>query len=140
MEEVIVTDVRYKATDGTMHNSKVECIQYEADLKRVTYWMVRHSPDLTEGRGTTRTTGLKAFTPYGASDARMWVDDYCYRTFGRPVAFIQGVSPCPSWVVAEIDQARYEHQAQSANASQYQQANVEVLRIGRTEQGLQSST
>lgn len=139
MEEVIVTGVRYKATDGTMHDSKAECVQYEADLKRVTYWMVRHSPDLTEGRGTQCSTGLKVFTPYGESDARMWVDDYCYRTFGRPVAFIQGVSPCPSWTVAPIDKDRYERQEKSASTSQYKQEKVEVLRLKGREQGLQAS-
>lgn len=129
MKEVTATVVRFQADDGSVHESEAACKAYEDELKRVTYWVIRHSPDLTEGRGTTRLTCVKVITPYGDNDAQMWMDDYCFRVHGRPIAFAQGASACPSWTLTKADKARFDRHTTEAEHDRYGTVTVALLKI-----------
>lgn len=116
MKPITETITKYEAEDGSVHDTEKACLEHEANLKKVTYWVICHSPDLTEGRGMQRMTFLKVFTPFGSSDAKMWVEDYCFRTFGRPVAFAQGVSACPNWSLQTSTIDNYAHYANGSDS------------------------
>ncbi|WP_454751630.1 hypothetical protein [Cupriavidus necator] len=104
MEEL--TKTIYKAMDGKIFESKAACEKHEQVIaeraKRTTYWSVTHSPDLTEGRGFYGLTLVECYGPE-TYNVEMLMRDWCFRIFGRPVAFVQGVSPMPAWSLHKIE-------------------------------------
>lgn len=104
-----VNKLVYQADDGTIFQTAGECEKYEADIaeraKRTSYWRVSHNPDLTEGRGMYGALFLEVYGP--EYDASLWVNDWCYRTFGRPVAFVMGCSPINNWDASRIDREKF---------------------------------
>jgi hypothetical protein len=128
MKTISATVTQYQADDGTPFDSEAACKLYEDELKRTSYWIVYFNPDLTEGRGTQYSTAFSVVTPYGKSDAQMWMTDYCMQKHGRPVAFVQGASPCPNWTLSELDRKAYEaHKARTPD--RYNQHTVGVLKL-----------
>ncbi|CUJ01638.1 hypothetical protein [Achromobacter aegrifaciens] len=99
----------YQADDGKIFQTAGECEKYEADIaaraKRTSYWRVSHNPDLTEGRGMYGSISLEVYGPDYSAD--LWVRDWCFRTFGRPIAFVQGVSPMSNWTATQIDREAF---------------------------------
>lgn len=99
--KTIETNV-YVTKDGQEFLNKAEAEKHEQTLENTRYFIVNHSPDLTEGRRfhatTVFTTAIK--NQYMVAEL---VADYVYRTLGRRVAFVQGVSPVPNWTFREAD-------------------------------------
>lgn len=86
----------YTTTDGKEFTDKKEAEAHEKALERITYVRVYHSPDLTEGRGFCAATLVK----FNGKDPFMMdalIRDFCYRKWGRPVAFIQGCAATNAW-------------------------------------------
>lgn len=104
-----VTRTVYEADDGTIFDSEADCNKHEAKVaeraKRTTYWRVSHNPDLTEGRGHYGCTFLEVYGPeWGLHEL---VEDYCFRTYGRPVAFVQGCSPMRNWSLSKLTREQF---------------------------------
>lgn len=82
----------YVADDGKEFTTAVECEKYEAMLKEETkttsYWRVVYKPDLTEGRGFYGLMYVKISKIAPHEDPKVWLMDYCFRTIGRPIAFV----------------------------------------------------
>jgi hypothetical protein len=88
----------YTAKDGKEFMDEDSCRQYELELSRkFHYFHVVHSPDLCEGRGYYGLT----FVAVECDEymAVSYVNDWCFKKFGSPVAYAQGVSPMPNWTV-----------------------------------------
>lgn len=106
MKQEQVTQTVYITDDGKKFFSKEEAEKHEQTLQNTTLWRVYHEPDLTEGRGWQRTTYL--LVEYGNTYQLLLdelVVDFCYRHFGRPVAFVMGCNHCPTeaWIVRKVD-------------------------------------
>ena len=104
-----VTRTVFEAEDGKIFEDAAACETYEAEVKarekRTTYWRVTHKPDLTEGRGHYGCTFLEVYGPEWSQQDL--VEDFCYRTYGRPVAFVQGVSPMRNWSVFKMTREKF---------------------------------
>jgi len=100
----------YISDDGKEFVSAVECEKYEAQLKEdektTSYWKIVNSPDLTEGRGHYGLIFVKVKVGQ-YDDPQLFLSDYCYRKFGRPIAFVQGCSSITNWVIYKIDKEKY---------------------------------
>lgn len=110
MKSVTSTVTTYVADDGTSFFTEKECLAHEAKVreeeKNTSYWRVVASPDLTEGRGYSELRILKVQADiYGP--VQSLVEDWCFRTYGRPVAFVMGVAPITSWFVKQADKAAW---------------------------------
>lgn len=94
------TSTIYIADDGKRFTSEEECRRYESRvLERVakmSFFCVRHNPDTTE-------TGLPMAVTFFAVEG-LWgehaVMDYCFTSFGRPFAYVQGVAAVPNWTIS----------------------------------------
>ena len=73
--------------------------------------MISSEPDLTKGRGWYRFSYLKVYTNVGCDQAL--VEDWCYRTFGRKIAFVQGCSPVENWRISKIDEKTYRNASEA---------------------------
>lgn len=100
------TQTIWTTLDGKPFTNKAEAEKHEAAIleraERMSYWTVAHGPDLTEGRGMQCLTVLEVYTP-DFPDTFLWVEDFCYRTYGRRIQFVQGVSPVPGWILKRLD-------------------------------------
>jgi hypothetical protein len=71
---------------------------------RIEYWRVDHHPDLTETGCRTQRTYIKTIW-VGFESQQAYVkdiiEDYCYKTWGDKVAYVQGVAPTLNWIVIE---------------------------------------
>jgi hypothetical protein len=138
-----VTRTIYEADDGTIFDSAEACKSHEAAAvereRRTTYWRVTHGPDLTEGRGWYGALIIEAYvTGYGPVNAM--VEDYCFRKFGRKVAFVQGCAPTENWRIVQIDKdkAAKDHEARVGDYS-YPAKRVKLV-VGPKETGLTEAT
>jgi hypothetical protein len=100
----------YIAEDGKEFIDKVECEKHDSKLKEeektVTFWQIVNQPDLTEGRGHYGLIYVKV--KVGEYDSPLiFLQDYCVRTFGRPIAFVQGCSPMTNWIITQSDKFKY---------------------------------
>lgn len=134
-----VTRKIYEAEDGKVFEDAAACQRYEAEIKerekRTSYWRVTHKPDLTEGRGYYGCTFLEVYGPEWAQQEL--VEDYCYRTHGRPVAFVQGVSPMRNWSVAKLTREQFLKNEPSGRVGDYEHKGDRVqLVMGEREEGL----
>lgn len=103
--------------------------------KTVTYWRIINEPDLTEGRGHYGSIYVKVKVPQ-YTDPKLMLEDYCYRTFGRPVAFVQGCAPISNWSIHEIDRVKWLEGGEiRVGDYSYKSAKLE-LKMGAREEGL----
>jgi len=100
----------FVADDGKEFMTQIECENYEAKLKEeeknTSYWQIICNPDLTEGRGHYGLIFARIKVD-GYTNPKLMLSDYCYRTIGRPVAFVQGCAPIANWHISEIDKFQY---------------------------------
>lgn len=70
---------------------------------KVSYWVVSHSPDLTETGSAQKLTYIRAeWTGHPMQEhTGLVLEDWCFGRFGSKVAYVQGVAPCPGWTLAE---------------------------------------
>jgi len=64
------------------------------------YYKVKHSPDLTEGRGYYKIDKIASPNTYCSLETVM---QFCVKEYGMPLSFVQGVSPIPSWIINKGD-------------------------------------
>lgn len=100
----------YIANDGTPFENQAGCEAYEkkqAEIEANTsYWQVTHGPDLCEGRGYCGLLLIQCYVT-GYLNLENLILDFCFRKFGRPVAFVQGVAPMENWIVRRTDRKKY---------------------------------
>ncbi len=98
----------YIADDGKRFATETECKNYEETVikrkKSLKFFYIVHGPDLTEGRGMYGLTYMAIESTYVPINAIM---DYCFFTFGRPVAFVQGCAETDNWTVYPTDEAEF---------------------------------
>lgn len=138
------TKTVYYADDGKVFESKTACEVYEADLlkraQQTSYWVVYYNSDLTEGRGYCSLVYIEAYIPAPYPFPQEWVEDWCYRTFGRKLAFVQGVSPMSAWTLSRIDRTTYLRCPDSSLGSTIVKAQSVKLIVGSGESGLLETT
>lgn len=110
------TKTIFEAIDGAIFESEADCKAHEADLAkekgRVSYWLVWHGADCTEGRGMFQCTFVKF--RYGAGYSHhsheALMTDWCFDKFGKRTAFVQGVQPTDNWTLfTTTEQAYTDH-------------------------------
>jgi hypothetical protein len=101
----------YVAEDGKEFTILRDCELHEAMLKEeektTSYWRVVYKPDLTEGRGFYGLMYVKISKIAPHEDPKVWLADYCFRTIGRPIAFIQGCSSINNWEIQQSTRELY---------------------------------
>src|ERR1700758_4959570 len=94
----VETRVQYIAVDGQAFNREADCLAWEEELRKraanYTYWQIYCGFDCTEGRGFG--SGLLVELPF-KDMAHEYMLDYCFKSYGSPVCYVQGVSAAPSW-------------------------------------------
>jgi hypothetical protein len=130
----------YIADDGKTFTDEVDCILYEKKLEEeranTTYWQVVHTPDLTEGRGYYGLTFLKVKKVKYIS-MRKLVEDFCYRTLGRPMAFVMGCSLMENWILTESTETDFNKKDGHISVGDYSYAAKYMkLELGSREEGL----
>lgn len=137
MKEIVKTV--YQADDGTLFETERECEQYEVKLKEreklTTYWCVVTSPDLTEGRGWYKRILVEL---YGVRKeyAQLYMQDWCHRTQGRPISFVQGVAPMSRWMLSLVDRDVYRRARPIAVGDYSYDAEQIRLVVGPGDEGL----
>lgn len=129
----------YVADDGKVFSRQDECEKYEKEIERkeklTTYWRVTHKPDLTEGRGNYGLTMIEVYGDLSYCE-NVYINDYCYRTFGRPIAFVQGCSPTENWNVLKIDKNLFNSMTNTRVGDYKYDAQRVKLFVGKGELGL----
>ena len=101
-----ITQTTYASDDGQIFPTELECLAHEKTIQereeKTRYMAVTHSPDTTEGRCWYGLTYLRIYFEDSYCLDGL-ITDYCYRTFGRPIQFIQGVQPMTSWLLRTVD-------------------------------------
>lgn len=112
----------YIAEDGKEFTDLISCLNYEKkvseELIKTTYWHVIHGPDLTEGRGYYGLTYIKVVKS-SYPETKDFVEDFCYRTYGRKIAFVQGCSPMVNWVLSESNREKFLKKDSSISVGDY---------------------
>lgn len=133
-----ITKTVFVADDGTEFASEKACREHEERVAReeaeTSYWRVICKPDLTEGRGYYRSLYLKVVGVRYEPEA--WVEDWCHRTLGRPLAFVQGVAPMRSWSVSEITKESFSEPGGVQVGDYRYEPEILVLTPGEREIGL----
>lgn len=93
----------YITDDGKEFTNKKEAMEHESRLNNVKYFVVRYSPDLTEGRGLQKA-GLVMVHAKGSH--REFVEHWCYQNFGNRIDFCMGVygsnAIMAAWSIREV--------------------------------------
>lgn len=130
----------YYADDGTVFDDETACTKYEESVRAraaaTTYWTVRHTPDTTEGRGYFGLTYIEAYIPVNYPSTQVWIEDWCIKTFGRKLDFVQGVAPMEAWILHPINREKFLHRQDSSLGSTRIKAEVVNLIIGQRDSGL----
>lgn len=120
---------KWTAEDGREFDNEIDCVNHEATLQGSrTYWRIRYCPDLTE-TGCCQRHILVTFYTRFSYEAQMLIDDYCQRTYGRSLAYVQGASMCHNWQLDSIDKDLFTRHAASGSPVKY-------LTIGPRDAGL----
>lgn len=90
--ERITSATIFKAFDGTIFESEIKCKEYEKKrkefLNRIKFFLVRHSPDLTETGLFTSGLLIAVYSTEGLH--REIVNNYCIKRFGYLGESVQG--------------------------------------------------
>lgn len=121
------------AEDGAEFSNEQEAAKYELDLqeeKRISsYWRVDWAADCTETGNCTQRTYLKV--KHSGFCLQKLVEDYCFRTFGRPIAFVQGVAVTVNWWCQPIDEKVYKESAPTRHGDYTIPADHKILIMGK---------
>ena len=130
------------ADDGEIFDNEKACVEHENMVKeeaeKWSLWLVVHGPDLNEGRGHYGRTYVKASTKQHGNHylAQKRVEDWCFRTIGRPVAFVQGVSVIENWEVYPLTPDEFAN-PREATVGDYRHGYTTVTLVnGEKEAGL----
>lgn len=84
----------FEAKDQTLFRTKSEAEEYDnllEKLQRMHLYSVSYAPDLTEGRGLTKSM-------YVISNDELSIRQYLYNKFGSPMSLVQGLEPIPTYL------------------------------------------
>ena len=90
MKEVEKKVKVYITADGKEFTNKKEAEKWEEECEEVSYFVVRYSPDLNEGRTTSNRRGLVQVVGFRYNEVSI-AQFACERAFGGSYAFVQGV-------------------------------------------------
>lgn len=94
----------YVTDDGKEFKNKKEAEIHETKLKNVKSFLVRYSPDLTEGRGFQK---IGIVMVHANNLHKDFVEHWCYGKFGNRIDFCMGVygsnAIVPTWYVKEAN-------------------------------------
>ena len=107
--ERITSATIFKAFDGTIFESEIKCKEYEKKrkefLNRIKFFLVRHSPDLTETGLFTSDLLVAVYSTEGLQ--REIVNNYCIKRFGYLGESVQGYRFQTYFSVSSIDFETY---------------------------------
>ena len=107
--ERITSSTIFKAFDGTIFESEIKCKEYEKKrkefLNRIKFFLVRHSPDLTETGLFTSGLLVAVYSTEGLQ--REIVNNYCIKRFGYLGESVQGYRFQTYFSVSSIDFETY---------------------------------
>jgi len=67
------------------------------------YWVVSHNADTTETGLPMRKTYIRTVWqgfPAQQSCEEGILEDFCFKRFGDKITYVQGVAPCPNWIIS----------------------------------------
>lgn len=107
--EIITSATIFKAFDGKIFKSETKCKEYERQRKefldRIKFFLVRHSPDLTETGLFTSGLLVAVYSTEGLQQEI--VTNYCIKKFGYLGASVQGYRFQTYFSVSLIDFETY---------------------------------
>lgn len=107
--ERITSATIFKAFDGTIFESEIKCKEYEKKRKefldRIKFFLVKHSPDLTETGLFTNGLLVAVYSIEGLH--REIVNNYCIKRFGYLGESVQGCRFQTYFSVSSIDFETY---------------------------------
>ena len=129
MEKIKKQITIFTAKDGKEFLTEEECVKYEKEvldlLSKIKYFSCVHSPDLTEGRGYFGCTKFAVYDPTYCFRNR--VLEYCIKTFGNPLEYVQGHSAIENYTFPqEITKEQYQNDAGTSVGS-YNYKSKKVL-------------
>lgn len=132
MKQETRTQDLWVSEDGREFLTKDECEKYEKEtlgrFKNIKYFRVYHSPDLTEGRGMYGLTFIAVETQWGGYCAEPFAMDWCFKTFGKCVAYVQGCSPTDNWRLSECTEEDWKNRkSRKAQVGDYKYDSKEVF-------------
>lgn len=105
MKTATKTVTIYTTEDGREFTDMKEAQEHEALIvernKNLHWFVARHSPDLTEGRGLQSTTYIAVEA--GQFLAEDYAYQYCMDRFGNKIDYVQGVQAMTAWTLRELD-------------------------------------
>ncbi len=108
MEKITKEVTIFKVGDKEFLTEK-EAVDYEKNvisrLEDISYFIVRHSPDLTEGRGLYRSTYVAVESKYSAQE---YLKLFCERIFGSQVAWVMGTTITKNYEILTCTKEKYE--------------------------------
>lgn len=130
----------YYADDNKVFDEEESCKKYEDGIRAraaaTTYWVIHHTPDTTEGRGHCGISYVEAYIPATYPTAKVWLEDWCIRTFGRKLDFVQGIAPMEAWILHSINRETFLRKECSSIGSTRIEPKVFHLIIGNRDSGL----
>jgi len=106
------TMTMYRSDDGKLYETeelaKTADDVFEKLSKYTTFWVINHSPDLTEGRGYYGRTYVKVFND-SYIDTIDWMTDYCFNIYGKKITYVMGVSPIGNWNISQVEQEHWNN-------------------------------
>ncbi len=107
--EIITSATIFKAFDGTIFESEIKCKEYEKKRKefldRIKFFLVKHSPDLTETGLFTNSLLVAVYSIEGLHQEI--VNNYCIKRFGYLEKSVQGYRFQTYFSVSSIDFETY---------------------------------
>lgn len=135
-----ITSEIFKSEDGKVFQSEIELKKYKNKLKeeekKVTYWQLTHDPDLKNGQGYAC---LKLAKCYAETAVEEYIRDFCYRTYGRPLAFIQNGTIMKNWTIKQITKEVFDNPDKFYTFYKDLITKIE-LTVGEKDEGLNSKT
>ena len=101
--------MKYMANDGKVFNSLAACTEYEHNLNK-SYWEIdcNYTKD-SAPEGITYTFKIALAIPDLAHDAKLFIQDWCYKLFGSPLLCIDiNGDPIPRYSIRKVNKAVYE--------------------------------
>lgn len=129
----------YVSNDGNNFESEKECLAYEKQQEEkennTSYWRVMYKPDLTEGRGYYGLAHLSVEYS-GYVNHEILVKDYCFRTLGRILSFVQGVAEMEGWIIKRITKEKFLKDDYTSVGDYKYKAERIYLAMGNRDEGL----
>lgn len=99
-----VTKEVYEAFDGKVFDNEEDCLSYEKKNQIGALYCLVYGPDLTEGRGYSRSLYI-GITANGThwGDHLMAAEYIAYVLCGSPVDFVQGCSPMRNYTLTKVE-------------------------------------